>query len=274
MTVGDVLDGAFKIFKANARTLVLVTAAVVVPLQLVSSFVLRSQFDVGFLNMFRDPTLAESVAEQQNSLSQAVLSILTALIALLVTPFVTGAVAKVVAASYLGRELGPGDALKQGARRFPALIGAFILVHLLELVGFVLCILPGIALMAMFTLVAPAIAIEDIGPVAGMKRSWNLVRRRFWPVLGISLLAGFIANTLGQILGTAPALIALVLGGSFAWLGVALSGVLSQLVSLPIVTVAATLLYFDARIRHEGFDLQIMAGDIAASDARATYGPA
>ena len=61
-------------------------------------------------------------------------------------------------------------------------------------------------------------------------------------------------------------LIALVLGGSFAWLGVALSGVLSQLVSLPIVTVAATLLYFDARIRHEGFDLQIMASDLAVAD--------
>jgi hypothetical protein len=91
-------------------------------------------------------------------------------------------------------------------------------------------------------------------------------------VLGISLLAGFIANTLGQILGTAPALIALVLGGSFAWLGVALSGVLSQLVSLPIVTVAATLLYFDGRIRHEGFDLQIMASDLATSDVPAPYG--
>lgn len=272
MTVGDVLDGSFKIFKANARTLILATAAVVVPLQVISSFLLREQFDVGFLDLFSDPTLAESAAEQQESLSQAVLSILTALIAAFVTPFVTGAVAKVVAASYLGREIAPGVALRQAARSFPALLAAFVLVHLLELVGFVLCILPGFAVMAMFVLVAPAIAIEELGPIQGMRRSWRLVKPRFWGVLGISLLSGFIANVLGQILGTAPALIALVLGGSFAWLGVAISGVLSQLVSLPIVTVAATLLYFDARIRHEGFDLQIMASELATPDHAAARG--
>jgi hypothetical protein len=262
MTVGDVLDGSFKLFKANARTLVLATAAVVVPLQVVTAFVLRSQFDVGFLNLFRDPTLAESVANEQQSISQLVLSVITGVIAALVTPFIAGAVSRVVAASYLGREIGPAEALKAALRRFPALLGAFVLVHLLELVGFILCILPGIALMAMFVLVAPAIAVEEIGPVAAMKRSWNLVRPRFWPVLGISLLVGLIANILGQILGTAPALIALVLGGGFAWIGVALSGVLSQLIALPIVTIAATLLYFDGRIRHEGFDLQIMAGQL------------
>ena len=263
MTVGDVLDGSFKLFKANARTLVLVTAAVVVPLQLLSAFVLRSQFDVGLLTIFRDPTIAESVAEDQQSAAQLALTVLTAAIASLVTPFVAGAVARVVAASYLGRDVTPGEALRVAGRRFPALLGAFVLVHLMELPGFLLCVLPGLAVMAMFVLVAPAIAVEEIGAIAGMRRSWNLVRPRFWPVLGISLLAGFIANTLGQILGTLPALLAIVVGGSFAWLGVAASGVLSQIVSLPIVTIAATLLYFDARIRHEGFDLQIMAAEVA-----------
>lgn len=263
MTLGDILDGAFKVFKANARTLLLVTAVVVVPLQLISSFALRSQFDVGIVDMFQDPTLAESAAEQDESVAQLLTSLLTSLVAALVTPFVAGAVARVVAASYLGFEIGPGEALRRAAARFPALLGAFVLVHLAELGGFVLCVLPGLALMAMYVLVAPAIAIEEIGAVAGMRRSWRLVRPRFWPVLGISLLSGFIASTLGQILGTVPALIAVAFGGTFAWLGVAAGGVLSQLVSLPIVTIAATLLYFDARIRHEGFDLVVMAANLA-----------
>ena len=35
--------------------------------------------------------------------------------------------------------------------------------------------------------------------------------------------------------------------------------VLTALVTTPIVAIVATLLYFDARIRNEGFDLQVMA---------------
>jgi hypothetical protein len=33
-------------------------------------------------------------------------------------------------------------------------------------------------------------------------------------------------------------------------------------VTAPIVAIVATLLYFDARIRHEGFDLQVIARDM------------
>ena len=263
MTVGDVLDGSFKLFKANARTLILVTAAAVIPLQLLTSFALRDQFDVGLFNVFRDPTVAEAFAEEQDSMAQVITSLVAFAVSALVTPFIAGAVARVVAASYLGSDISAGVALRAATRRFPALLGSFLLVHLLEIPAYMLCILPGVALMAMFVLVAPAVAVEELGAIDAMRRSWNLVRPRFWPVLGIALLAGFIANALGQILGTLPGLIAVFFGGTFAWLGVAASGVLSQLVSLPIVTITATLLYFDARIRHEGFDLQIMASELA-----------
>jgi hypothetical protein len=35
------------------------------------------------------------------------------------------------------------------------------------------------------------------------------------------------------------------------------------------VAIVATLLYFDARIRHEGLDLQLMAADLGGPSARA-----
>lgn len=262
MTVSDVLDGAFKLFRANARTILLIVFAIILPVQVLSSFLLRDQFSTGILNVLRDPTLAEAAAEDNGSGGQLAISAFTTLLGLLVTPFVTGAVSRVVGASYLGREITPGQALRAALRRFPALLGAFVLVHLVEAVGLVLCILPAIAASAMYTLVAPAIVVEEIGPVKAMRRSWRLVRPRFWGVLGISLLAGVIANVLGQVLGTAPIIVALFFGGAFAWLLVAVGGLLSSMVSTPFVAIAATLLYFDARIRHEGFDLQMMAADL------------
>src|SRR4051812_7651554 len=60
MSVGDVLDGAFKLLKANAGTLLLVIGAIVVPVQLLSAFLVRHQVAPGVLNILRDPTDAES----------------------------------------------------------------------------------------------------------------------------------------------------------------------------------------------------------------------
>jgi hypothetical protein len=170
-----------------------------------------------------------------------------------------------VAASYLGRSMGPAEALKGTVRRFGALLVAFVVVHLLELVGLLACGVGAIAVMGLCTMVAPAIVVEDLGPIAGVKRSWRLGRKRFWGVVGISVLAGIISSTLGNILGTAPQLVALFLGGDWAWVLIAIAAVAASMVSAPVVSIVATLLYFDARIRHEGFDLQVMARELTGA---------
>src|SRR5437762_4971579 len=41
MTLSDVLDGAFKLLKANARTVLTVTAVFVVPIQLIAAYLQR-----------------------------------------------------------------------------------------------------------------------------------------------------------------------------------------------------------------------------------------
>ena len=265
MSVGDILDGAFKLLRANARTILTIVAAISLPLQLVSAFVLRRSYSPGLLNVLSDPTVAEAASEQRFDDAQLIVQLVTAGLALLATPFIAGAVSKVVAASYLGRTLGPAEALRGTLRRFGALLVAFVVVHLLELVGLILCVLPSIAVMGLCTMVAPAIVVEELGPIAGVRRSWRLGRKRFWGVVGISLLAGFIASTLGSILGTAPQVIAIFVGGSWAWVLIAVASVAAAMVSAPIVSIVATLLYFDGRIRHEAFDLQVMARELSGA---------
>ena len=183
MSVGDVLDGSFKLLKANFRTILLVVASIVVPVQLVSAFLLREQVVAGVLNVLRDPTLAQD--QSAFTLGDAGMSLLTAVLSLITAPLIAGAVSRVCAASYLGQQIGPGDALRTTIRRLPALLAASFLVGLAMLGGFMLCILPGIALAVMYTVVTPAMMIEEIGPIEGMRRSWRLVKPRFWGVLGI-----------------------------------------------------------------------------------------
>src|SRR6266480_2299243 len=70
MTLSDILDGAFKLFKANARTIVLVTAAFVVPLQVIAAFAQRNLLGGrGFLDVARS---ASEVSVDQRNTAQSV----------------------------------------------------------------------------------------------------------------------------------------------------------------------------------------------------------
>lgn len=266
MTLGDILDGSFKLFKANARTVLLIVAVIYLPLQVVSAFSMRDTIGVGLFNVFNDPSITSTEIDQtQQDMGQLVIQLIAGALSLLATPFIAGAIARVVGASYLGEEVGPAEALRSAGRKFGPLLGSFILVHLAEGVGLLACLIGAVFVMPMFVMVAPAIVVENLGPIEGMKRSWNLTKNRYWQVLGIALLSGFIASMLGSILSQVPTLVAMLVGGSFAWVIVALAGVAASMLSAPIVTIVATLLYFDARIRNEAFDLQVMAHDLNAS---------
>ncbi|MGI8794415.1 MAG: hypothetical protein ACR2H3_14790 [Acidimicrobiales bacterium] len=257
MSIGDILDGAFKLFKANAKTVIVIVASITLPVQLLVNFLARDAFATG-TNSFGSTTTTD--------VSSIVGALVATGIGLLVTPFIAGAVSRVVAASYLGHDIGPGAALKIALGRFGALLGSFILVHLAEFSGLIACLIgvvvTGPMFMALFVMTAPAIVVEELGPIEGMRRSWRLVRPRFWPVLGTALLAGLIAWFISNMLGGIPAFVVALANPWWGWIMLAVVSVLASLITEPIVAIVATLLYFDARIRHEGFDLELMAADL------------
>jgi len=266
MTLSDILDGAFKLLKANWRTVLLITAAFVVPLHIVSAFVQRNLYSGrSFFDAVNNPSLGSS--GNGSSDAQLVVGGVVALISLLLAPFVAGAISKVVAASYLGGEETVGSALRATGRRTWALLAAWVLVHLLEVIGTLFCILPGLIFMALFVAVAPAIVIEELGPIRGMRRSWRLTAPRLFPVMGIALVAGILAGVVGNALGTIPSIAALAIGLKYGWPLLAAGSILSALITTPFVAIVATLLYFDGRIRQEGLDLQLMADELARRPA-------
>jgi MFS family permease len=291
MTVGDILDGAFKLLKANAKTLFTIVAVFVVPLQLLGAFAQRNVLGgAGFFDALNDPSLAEAGTEQP--VTDQLISYLATLLNLVVLPFLAGAISQVVGASYLGEELTPGPALARTLRRAWSLFASWVVVHVLEVgalvalpvTGIVLAVLVdgplravfvlfalvtvvagiagALAVMALSVAVAPAVVVEELGPIRGIRRSWSLMRRRFWPVLGIALLAGLISNVLGQVLGVVPTFAGVIVGLEWGWILVAVGAILTALVTTPIVAIVATLQYFDARIRFEGFDLQVISAEL------------
>src|ERR687897_320399 len=78
-----------------------------------------------------------------------------------------------------------------------ALLGSAIVVS----IGFILLIIPGLILITIWSVGAPAIVAEGAGPIEAFGRSWRLVRGDAWPVFGTLLVALVIVIVIGVVLG-------------------------------------------------------------------------
>jgi hypothetical protein len=289
MNLGDLLDGAVRLFVANWRALLLAVGVVVVPLQLLAAFVQRNRLPVGLFQLFTDPTALERLARQSNAPSpgQQAASFL-GLVFFLLFPVLIGAACVIAGQSYLGRPVDWRAALRAAGGRFGSLLGATILVSLVlgflflpTFVAFVVAVVTrsgGLAALSVLLLfsglvaavmigslyvaVVPAVVMENLSPIAAMRRSWRLRRPRLWPTVGALIVTWLFVAVVSIIVGVVTSAIAAGLGGAFAWVLVGIGGLVGQLVQIPFSAIVATLLYYDGRIRQEGLDLQLMAADL------------
>ena len=246
MTVADIIDGAFAILKIRPRTIVVITAVFVIPLELFAAYLNRQNYtdDVG-----------EILEASGNTPFGAFLII--SVLGWLIMPFVAAAIAHVVSSWYAAGDLDSSTALRRTFAQTPALLGAFVAIHLIEIVGVVVLVLPVVTI---YVVTAPAIAVEGLGAFAGMQRSFELVRRRFWPVLGIIVLGWLVESALGFAIGAVPQLFATLLTERFDWIIVALFNIAAGIITTSVVAGASVLLYLDLRVRTEAMDL-VMASE-------------
>jgi hypothetical protein len=99
---------------------------------------------------------------------------------------------------------------------------------------------------------------------AGLGRSWQLVRGSFWRVFLIAVLAYIFISVITATPTYAISIISAMLPSSL--LATAFNSTVSILISIfttPLWFALSTLLYYDLRIRKEGFDLELQAQQLA-----------
>ena len=267
MGVGEILDGAFKLYRSNFKPIALVALAFTGPLSILAAVASRGvNGGYGFLQLLSDPSLATDAGTFGNT-GQLIVQIGSALILQITGTLMAGVVAKAVASTYLGTQLTAGQAVRAAAPSFLALLAARMLVWMTELVGLLGCCVGAIAVMALWMVTAPAIVVEGLGPIQGMRRSLRLCSARYWPVLGIGVLSGFLTLTLGSSVSGVPTLLATFIGYRWGFPLLAIGNTASAVLVTPLTSIVATLVYFDLRIRQEGFDLQIMAREVGPRGA-------
>jgi len=259
MTVSDVLDGSFAILKAAPATILAFTAVFAVPVQVLGAWLQRDLLGgASLLDLFDGDTSLTGVDNSSLSTTWAQLVLFFGPSLALV--FVATGLVRLVGAWHVGRDLSLGELLRGSVPLAWPLLASWLLVHLAEAVGMLLCGVPGLAAMTWFLVTAPVVGAEGLGPIAAMRRSWRLVARRFWPVMGLSILSSVVAMLFGYALGLVPTVLSLLVGtAGLGWLLTAASGVLTSLITMPIVAGITVLIYLDLRVRTEGLDLELDA---------------
>jgi hypothetical protein len=259
----DLLDGAFAVLKASPANVLAVAALFVVPVQLVAAWLQRDA--LGALNVFDALAGDEAAIEalEEDDLGATAAGLLGLMGMSISLPFVCAATTALVLARHRGHDPSLGELVGTVVRKAPILLVAWVLVHVAEVLGLFLCGVGALAAMTLFLVTAPAVVAEDLGPVAAMRRSARLARRRFWPTLGVAMLTGIVASLFDQALSSAPVLLAVLVGTDGAgWLLLGAGGVMSSIVTTPVVAAATTLYYLDLRVRTEGLDLELEAAAV------------
>ncbi|MCC6772768.1 MAG: hypothetical protein IT360_16385, partial [Gemmatimonadaceae bacterium] len=155
----------------------------------------------------------------------------------------------------------PQEAFLRSTPFMGRLIGTSLLVSLVMGMGFLLFIVPGVIAACGLLLTPSALVLEDIaGGTPAMARSWELTRGFRMKIFGALLVAFFLLLIPGIALG------ALALGSSSdsmsaeaLTVGVLIVQSLLQILVYPYFYVLTTVLYYDLRVRKEGFDLERLA---------------
>lgn len=258
MSVGEILDVAFGIYRQHLATLVTITVVLTgLPLVLFGA--------------------AAGLA--MSSLSTSVLGLLLLVPLFLIgyvilTQLAMGASVLVIAEGYLGRTLSAGDAVRRTVDRLGLLIASGLMVGLVVGLGVLLIFVPGVILLSGLIITTQVVVLESpAGATAAMGRAWSLSRGFRWRMF-LLLLVGF-ALTLVVLMGT-NLFVAVVFGGfgavsepdATASIGLVLLQQGVQLVMnmliAPLTYCFLTVAYYDLRVRKEAFDLEILANSLTA----------
>jgi hypothetical protein len=291
LTLADVLDQTFAIYRRGFRTFLGIAALVQVPVALVT-LPLATTSTGYFEQVSRGATdgLALLSAFGGPILVLGALAVILNLIAWVVE---IAAVCWATAESYQGGQPRLEAAMRWARQRFwPLLrllvvygltfVGLWLLAVAPVLLPALLCIsLPAVFVAASYLLVAwslapCALALEERPSVSrALGRSRALVRGAFWRTLAalalLSVLVGVLqlsGSILVQVIGALlQALAAPDAPSQPLWVTISVS-LLSNLLGIlvrPPFYIGLTLLYYDRRIRREGYDLAVQADALAPS---------
>jgi hypothetical protein len=152
-------------------------------------------------------------------------------------------------------------------------VGVFLMVGMVIVfvVGYLVLILvmlaPAALFMGRWLAAAPSLAIEGLGPVEALRRSWELSRGRMWRgIIFVVLLSIFSTVVIGLPVGMAQWIAMLAMPEQMVLIGI-ISSVASYILNLfyqPFYATGTVLYYYDLRVRAEAYDVALRVAALEA----------
>ncbi len=255
LSVGELLDKSFQIYKGNALTLLAITGVLLVPAAIIRLVATAYMADARLVEWFLDFFI-------QNMTEVALICAISNL--------------------YLGKEVSVSAVYSVGMRNYGAVLGATFLMGLaysalgilvgifaIGASGSIGCLLIPVGAATIFistrwSISIPSVVLEDMRAAKGIGRSWSLTKGYFWKVFGTAFAAGL----LGILVSYLPTLalnylVTELVNTSFltTQLLLKVAEQFAVIISLPFTLGVTVLIYYDLRVRKEAFDLLVMSGE-------------
>jgi hypothetical protein len=301
LTVGEVFDRAFTLYKRNLWLFVGITAipAVFALAMTIIMQVMQRMMMTNVSTMATDPDAAARTVIAMVGMVGGILII--GIIYWVVYMIALGATTHAVSELYVGRASSVRQAYSGMRGRIGALIVLMLLVGLRlvalwMIAGLGLAISAGIGavihpvvsgllmvfgMMALFLgtcwmmlrygMSVPALVVENLSPNDAIRRSIELTQGRLGRVF-LLVLCAMMVTYAAMLIFQGPFTVAALMAGPESvlgfWLNIAgaVTGTIGTTFTTPFLIIGLALLYYDARIREEGFDLELT---LQALDARA-----
>ncbi len=235
-TVGRVFAKSFEVFGRNFITFTLLSFLFTLP-------TLAVEF---FLN----PAMSDDIAQVGQG-SASGYAFLSNLVSLICTGLVSGALVYGTFQDLRGQKASFGECLSRAMTVLTWVAVGAIIYGLITGLGFILLIIPGLMIMVIYWVYAPAIVVEKLGPIQALSRSAELTKGRRWHVFGLVLAI----------------VAASIIFGAVGGMVLATGGVITMLIGLFVImglisaysAVATTVAYYYLRADKEGLEIDDIA---------------
>jgi hypothetical protein len=272
LSIGELLDRTFSLYRRNFALFIGIAALpqlLVLALQLAQIIFMPSRLTAPVVP---PPTTELQASAVQFSTGRIISVIVIGIVGLIVYfiayLFSQGGTVFAVSELYLGRSTTIGQSLSRVRGELGTLFGVIFLNGLVTGICFLLLIIPGIYMACRLCVCVPAALLENLGPRESLERSFGLTKDnagRAFMILLLYVVILYAALFLFDVpfeIGVQsaahdPSMLrvwtSLMQVGNFV----------ATVLVTPIFTIAASIFYFDLRVRKEAFDLQLMMNPLA-----------
>jgi hypothetical protein len=247
-SVSELVDAAFALYRRDASQYILVMAVVSIP-QLVVHLVWRVDTEA---------VVVPGMSTVWFTLNTGLLSALTIAVA-------SALIAKFGSDVYLNDRADMAEAVRTVIPKLWSIVWACLFKLVLYSIGFLCFFVGGLYVAARFFALNQAIVLEDAAIGEAFSRSSELSDGRKRHILNTLLLVGIIYFLLSVCVAVVTTFMrspVLTIIGSTVF----------SIVAYPVAALTTMLLYYDCRIRGEGFDIEWMSRSMAPSGSASTAG--